>query len=356
MATIKDIADAVGVSIGTVDRIIHNRGRFSEQTAEKVRRAIKDMDYSPNIHARGLKKSGEHRFAAVLPDVSQDAGYWRMVAAGIERASVELGPLCSRVGVYHFDRYSTESSRSALKAALADNPDGMLVAPVFPDELGIELAESGVPFLFIDSDLPDVKKRISYIGQDSFQSGVLSAKLMSMMIQPRSDIKGSLQLLVIEPPGNNYHLQSRIDGFNKYIEEQRSDIECRLVRTGQDDEEGIHQKLQGEFGDGAIIPDGIFAANSSVYYVASFLRKKGPAFAAIPLIGYDLIPERQSLIEDETINFILTQQPEEQAYRGILMLYDVLVLKKDISREIIIPLNIITKENLHTFSGSGGGF
>ena len=61
MTTLKDIAESVGVSIGTVDRIIHNRGRYSEKTAEKVRKIMTDLNYIPNIHARGLKQTKKHR-------------------------------------------------------------------------------------------------------------------------------------------------------------------------------------------------------------------------------------------------------------------------------------------------------
>ena len=50
-----------------------------------------------------------------------------------------------------------------------------------------------------------------------------------------------------------------------------------------------------------------------------------------------------------TIDFILTQQPREQGYRGIMMLYDEVVLNKRVQKELPIPLNIITRENLSTF-------
>ena len=90
MPTIKDIAEAVGVSIGTVDRIIHKRGRYSEKTAEKVRRVMEEMNYTPNIHARGLKKTRHINFAAVIPHAGQDSGYWELVIRGINHAAAEL--------------------------------------------------------------------------------------------------------------------------------------------------------------------------------------------------------------------------------------------------------------------------
>ncbi len=67
MATLKDIAEKAGVSIGTVDRIMHNRGRFSPETAEKVRRIMEELDYRPNLMARHLSRSAECRIGLFLP-------------------------------------------------------------------------------------------------------------------------------------------------------------------------------------------------------------------------------------------------------------------------------------------------
>ena len=349
MATIKDIADAAGVSIGTVDRIIHKRGRYSEETAANVQRIISDLNYSPNIHARGLRKTRTFSFAAVIPRMEQEAGYWKSVVEGIQRASVELSSYCDEVGIYHFDRYSEASCLEVLREALSSGADGLLIAPVLPDSIQQELAETSIPFLFIDTDIPEMTRRISYIGQDSYQSGILSAKLMGLLMA-RSSISGSPRTaLVIEPPGSNYHLQSRIDGFREYMTENEGDVLIEEKKAVSDNEKTFHQSLSQYFSGLQALPDGVFVANSLVYYFASFLRRQGSDFVGIPLIGYDLIPGREDLIEDGTIDFILTQQPDEQGYRGIMMLYNVLVLKRESRRDIIIPLNIITRENLHTF-------
>ena len=48
MATIKDIADLAGVSRGTVDRVLNNRGAVNSQTAEKIMEIVRALDYRPN--------------------------------------------------------------------------------------------------------------------------------------------------------------------------------------------------------------------------------------------------------------------------------------------------------------------
>lgn len=345
MPTIKDIAEAVGVSIGTVDRIIHKRGRYSEKTAEKVRLVMEEMNYTPNIHARGLKKTKHFSFAAVIPHSEQDSGYWELVIKGIGNAAVELGSFGSRIEILTFDRYSAESCRNVMEQACSLGPDGLLIAPVRPEDVKGCLADKSIPYLFIDSDIPEMTEKISYIGQDSYQSGILSGKLMNLLLAG----KKNAAVMLIEPPGSNSHLKKRIQGFRDYLREYRSDCSILDMKEEVDDEESFHRYLDDFKKTSEVLPQGIFVANSSVYYAASWLEKMESSFQNIPLIGYDLIPGREKYIENGLIDFILTQQPEDQGYRGVLQLYDRLVLKKEVEKEMIVPLNIITKENLHTF-------
>lgn len=54
MATIKQIAEKAGVSIGAVDRVLHDLGMVSEQTREKIMQIVRELDYHPNQTAQGL--------------------------------------------------------------------------------------------------------------------------------------------------------------------------------------------------------------------------------------------------------------------------------------------------------------
>ena len=58
--TLKDIAAAAGVSIGTVDRALKNRGRVNPQVAEKIKELAKEMDYHPNKIASGRHNTYTH--------------------------------------------------------------------------------------------------------------------------------------------------------------------------------------------------------------------------------------------------------------------------------------------------------
>jgi LacI family transcriptional regulator len=355
MTTMKDIAESVGVSIGTVDRIIHSRGRYSEKTAEQVRKVMAELNYTPNIHARGLKQTKKHIFGIVIPHREQDGGYWRLVEEGVMKGADELASFGNDIIIFPFDRYSSTSCIDAISKALSSDVEGLLIAPCRPDDMRALLEQTDIPYIFIDTDIPDLKRRTAYIGQDSRQSGILSGKLMSLLIAGKTSAVKKPYVLIIDPPGSNYHLYNRIDGFRYFMGAVMPEIKLITIKAEADNELHFHSMLEEFRANNPQLPSGIFAANSSVYYIASFLEKNGDEYTSVPLVGYDIIPGRESAVEKGTIDFILTQQPEVQGYRGIIMLYDHIVLKKMISKKVIMPLNIITRENIHTFTGYMNG-
>ena len=65
--TIMDIARRTGLSKGTVDRVLHNRGEVSKKSYDKVMTAVKEMGYEPNMYASLLAKSQKRSIAVLLP-------------------------------------------------------------------------------------------------------------------------------------------------------------------------------------------------------------------------------------------------------------------------------------------------
>jgi len=65
---IKDIAKAAGVSVGTVDRVLHNRGKVSEDALKKVMEVLNKNEYKPNLIARMLGSNRSYRIVVLLPN------------------------------------------------------------------------------------------------------------------------------------------------------------------------------------------------------------------------------------------------------------------------------------------------
>ena len=105
----KDVAREAGVSIGTVDRVLHNRGRFSPATADRVRAAAATLQFQPNLVASNLKRAQWRTLVAVLPHPEQDGGFWQLVVDGINRAVQQLAHHYVRVRFAHYNRFDPRS-------------------------------------------------------------------------------------------------------------------------------------------------------------------------------------------------------------------------------------------------------
>ena len=88
--TIAEIAKLAGVSIGTVDRVLHNRGRVAPKTVETIMAIIDEYGYQPNAFARNLKLSKTYTVGVILPQLHSEYGYWRLIYNGVLKATKEL--------------------------------------------------------------------------------------------------------------------------------------------------------------------------------------------------------------------------------------------------------------------------
>lgn len=69
MATLKDVAKETGLTVSTVSRVLNNRGYISEQTREKVYRAMEKLNYHPNEVARSLSKQTTNTIGVIVPHI-----------------------------------------------------------------------------------------------------------------------------------------------------------------------------------------------------------------------------------------------------------------------------------------------
>ena len=70
MATISDVAQKAGVSVATVSRVLNGSSRVSPETALRVRRAIAELDYRPNLLGRNLRRTKSERILVLLPNIA----------------------------------------------------------------------------------------------------------------------------------------------------------------------------------------------------------------------------------------------------------------------------------------------
>ncbi|MGQ8337924.1 substrate-binding domain-containing protein [Sunxiuqinia sp. A32] len=341
---IKDIAEKAKVSIGTVDRVIHNRGEVSPATKELILKIIKEMDYQPNIIASTLASKKVYRFAIFIPEPISEEAYWNKPLVGIKRAFQEIQQYGVEISTYQFKQNDPSSYSTTSKMIMENKPDGVVLAPFFSRESGEfiqQLQNQKIPFVFIDSNFPDCDK-ISFIGQNSYQSGALAAKLFNFSLPEKASI---LVIHFAKEMDNQNHLVQREKGFYKYFKdndpkEYKSLITLEITNPT---DKSYYKELDNAFKKNTDLK-GVFVTNSQGYRVAQYLNER--KIEGIRLIGHDLIKENIQFVKNETIDFLICQRPEEQGFNAVNTLFQHIILKKEVQKEKFTSIDIVTKENI----------
>jgi LacI family transcriptional regulator len=343
---IKDIALKAGVSIGTVDRVLHKRGEVSEETNLRIQQIIDELDYRPNLLASSLASKKSIVFATLMPKASNQDTYWSKPQIGIEKAKNQLREYGVKIKQFFFElddssSFSTESGR-----LLSSAPDAVLLAPCAKREairFTQRLDEQKIPYIFIDSILPGTHP-ISFVAQSSLDSGFFAAKLLDWGLGPNSII---LLIHVAKELDNANHLLLREKGFFHYFEKQASDRQRIFkIEVSGNGEQEIITHLQG-LGIQPCDVNGVFVTNSKVHLAASFFKS---LCISPKIIGYDLIPQNIILLKEGKIDFLICQKPELQGSHAIQLLFDFLVKKEKIRKENFTSIDLITKENVDFYN------
>jgi LacI family transcriptional regulator len=338
---IKAIARKANVSIATVDRVIHNRPGVAERTRTKINLIIRDMDFQPNKLASRLASRKVFHFATLIPGVSNETEYWEAPLSGLMRAEEEIKQYGIRIEKYFFDLNDKSSFVNKTAAILKKKYDGVLLAPSFVEE-SVEfvraLKGSGVPYVFINSDIPD-QDSLSYIGPHLFQSGHLGAHLTSYGLRDGEPV---LIVNISREMDNHHHLLRKEKGFMSYFRNNNKEHEVLKMDIRQMDHSYLENELDSLLKKRPDIK-GIFVTNSRVSAVADFLEKAG--LGKITLVGFDFLKENIKYLKKGIIDFLICHKPEEQAYRGIMAFYQTLVMEAPVEKVHFMPIDIITKEN-----------
>ena len=87
--TIKQISELCGVSRGTVDRVLNNRGKVKPETEKKIRRMAEQLGYTPNMAGKALA-ARKREFVIGVALVSEGNAFFDEVLLGIQKAEAEL--------------------------------------------------------------------------------------------------------------------------------------------------------------------------------------------------------------------------------------------------------------------------
>lgn len=173
MVTIKDIAQAVGVSATTVSNVINGKsGRVSADTIEKINQAIDELGYVPNMSARSLVSSSS-KVIGFINHVVTDKDSNFMEDPFLAKFTGIIEHVLREHGYYFMIR--TVETADDLKSFLRTwNIDGLFLAGIFNDSFFKEIKKLRVPMVLVDSYVNSNK--ICNVGLDDFGGSRLSTE------------------------------------------------------------------------------------------------------------------------------------------------------------------------------------
>jgi LacI family transcriptional regulator len=338
---IKEIAKRAKMGMATVDRVIHNRPGVSKKTRDKINFIIKELDYKPNLLARRLASKKIYHFAILIPGVSDETAFWEAPLKGIERAEAQISHYGVRILKYFFDLNDKTSFVKQANLILKKPVDGILAAPSFIQE-AISFTKAckarNIPYVFINSDIPN-HETLFYFGPHLFQSGYLAGHLIKYGISDEARI---LIVNISKEIDTQHHLIRIEEGFRAYFKDKKKNNRIVKVDIKNTDYQSIEKNLVRIFRKHPGIK-AIFATNSRVSYVARYIEKAG--MLGLIVVGFDFLEENINYLKKGMIDFLICQKPEEQGYKAILALYEMLILGLPVEQINYMANDVITKEN-----------
>lgn len=338
--TIMDIARATGVSRGTVDRALNNRGRVNPEVAERIRETAERLGYTPNIGARALALSNRHFSIGVVLQFA-DTPLVLDILDGVQAAAKEVAELGCEVTVKTTPGTDTEwavrtidkmKKKGVNAIALFVNDDEIIREKIR------ELKEAGIDIVTLNADVAD-SERLCFVGTDSLKAGRTGALLMTDMLGK----KGKISILIGTPDNANQRI--RQEGFLKEIRRNGGNIEIidefcfynnsdaltnhveELLLT-QPELSGIYLNGEGK--------------NELALLLKEYRREK-----KVRLVAYDMAELKKEYLMDRTIDYIIDEDGYQQGYLPVMTLFHLLYRHENPeSDRINTDIRIMTAANV----------
>lgn len=329
---IKEIAEKAGVSVGTVDRVLHNRGRVSQLNIEKIFKIVKEEGYEPNGLASRLRSQENYCFGVLIPELHSEFGYWQQVYSGVKSVEKELKSLQIKVVYFFYDRSDPVSFFSAFERMITVGVNAYIVAPLIP-EMMEKAAETrpDIPFVFIDSSLPNLKCLADF-SQNPETAGKVGAKIMKI-IAPDLD-----EVFTFQTFHGAFNGRMRAEYFIQNFKKYNNIKVNRIIKENAFGLIPYFSKLSKDK------KYGLFVVNDGAHAICEILRNM-EIDHLFTVIGFDLSTYNRYELENGGIAVILEQRPKTQAHDAIMYLYKKFVLHIESEVEEC-PVDIYIKENM----------
>lgn len=314
-AGIRDIARALGVSIGTVDRALHDRPRINVETRTRVLEMAQRLGYRPNLAARHLKLKRKWKISVQLP--RGIASFFDLLRDGIQEAAA---PFSSSIEM-QFRSYPRlgVGDVTLFKRALRENIHGMIIAPGHPSALKNWIghaAKKRIPVVCVGTDAPKTE-RMSSVSADPYMSGALAAELMTKCChEPGST-------LVVTGDLNTYDHAEKLRGFRETFKAGPRSARLLVVVEAHDDPNQAYRKTRRYLTEHSNVRRIYVNTSNSLPVIRALKDTCG--MEQVSIITTDLFPALARLIRDGKVLATIYQRPRAQGRMAFQLLYELLV-------------------------------
>ena len=351
---IKDIARALGVSTGTVDRALHAKPGINPMTRARVLRTAESLGYRPNLAARYLQSHKHLRISVHLPQ--EIALFWDSLREGIRTAAAPFAPAL-QVDFRSYPRLG-EGDTPLFEQALRDGTNGLIIAPGNPSALRSCLrnaARRRVPVICVVTDAPDTQ-RLTTVSAEPFTVGAVAGELLSRYLPSGGRVAFFTGWL-----GTQDHAE-KLRGFEASLKAAPG----RPIRIGpiveahDDPREGYRRALKLLRANRDL--QGVYVSTVNSLPVLQAAEQEG-RLASLTIVTTDLFPELVEWIRAGKVAATLYQRPLTQGRRALQALYHYLVDGTCPPPRIAVAPHVVMRSNLDLFvaraastsGGDGGG-
>ncbi len=340
--TVKDLAEAAGVSRGTVDRVLHDRGAVKTDVALRIRALAREMGYVPNRAGRALAAvRRRYRIGVLLPSVGNV--FFDAVLDGIAKAQQEFADLGVDVVITKVQGYEESTHLRAIDGLLAQQCQalclGTISTPAMRDRIN-ECSAKGIHVVLLNSDVEGAK-RLCYAGSDYLKAGRTAAGMLALIsgqlkVRRILIITGSLQML-----GHN----QRISGLRNELE--RLNVPYEIARVCEcNDSDIAAQKLTAAALDEDPSINCVYVTGAGVQGAGAAIISSGRT--DLTVFAYDDIYSTRELVRAGIVKFVVCQQPERQGYHAVKRAYQALagIIKPGQAEDFITDTLIKIRSNI----------
>ena len=338
--TMKEIAKQAGVSIGTVDRALHNRGRIRPEVAFLIRKIADESGYKPSHAGRALALAKKPVKIGIIAHMVK-IDFMAQIMNGIKAAKDELESLGTQVLIRSIDSVSVPQQLAAIDELVAEGVQGIAISPAEDEALfqKIKAVSPSIPIVTFNTDM-EGSGRFCFVGLNNLESGKAAAHLMGTLVGGKGTVA------VITGHQSNQACKHRVEGFINKIRKDYPNIILGDAQFCLDEE-----VLARDFAVSSIksCPNlsGIFMCAGGQSGVCKGLEQLNAA-QKVKVVAYDLMPATFNGLKTGAIDFLIDKDAFLQGYRPAMLLYDKLFHGNEKQQEYFYTDIVIkTKYNIY---------